>query len=209
MRGSCAASISSIFGLWGVLGDVVDGRGQTGAVTHGDQTLSGQQQQSAGLVGGIVGHGDGCAVRDVGKVIALARIDAERLIVDGADADEVGAVLLVEAVKVGGVLEVVGIDLAALGDKVGLDIVAELNDLRSMPCSARTSLATFRISAWGVGRRRPSGVVPASRWSQGWTRRQIPRRCFLGGAGAASVVGGGGAAGGELRGQGSGEALQK
>ena len=34
--------------VMGVLGDVVDGGGQTGAVTHGDQTLSGQQLQLAG-----------------------------------------------------------------------------------------------------------------------------------------------------------------
>ena len=113
----------------GVVGDVVDRSGQTGAVADGDQALGGQQLQSAGLVGGVVGHGDGRAVRNVCQIIALARIDAERLIVDRADADQMGTVLLVEAVEVGGVLEVVGVNLAALGDEVGLDVVAELNNL--------------------------------------------------------------------------------
>ena len=70
----------------GVLGDVVDRGGQTGVVTDGDQALGGQQLQSAGLVGSIAGDGNRCAVRDVFQIAALARIDAERLIVDRADA---------------------------------------------------------------------------------------------------------------------------
>ena len=86
----------------GVVGDVVDRSGQTGAVADGDQALGGQQLQSAGLVGGVVGYGDGRAVRNVCQIIALARIDAERLIVDRADADQMGTVLLVEAVEVWG-----------------------------------------------------------------------------------------------------------
>ena len=49
--------------VMGVLGDVVDRGGQTGVVTDSDQALGGQQLQSAGLVGGVVGHGDGRAVR--------------------------------------------------------------------------------------------------------------------------------------------------
>ena len=85
----------------GVLLDIVDGSGQASAVTDGDDALGGQQLQSAGLVGGVVGYGDGRAVRNVCQIIALARIDAERLIVDRADADQMGAVLLVEAVEVG------------------------------------------------------------------------------------------------------------
>ena len=112
----------------GVLLDVVDGSGQAGAVTDGDDALGGQQLQSAGLVGGIVGHGDGSAVSDVLQVVALARIDAERLVVDGADADQMGAVLLVEALEVGAMLEVVGVNLALLGGGVGQDVVGELGD---------------------------------------------------------------------------------
>ena len=186
----------------GVLGDVVDGRGQTGTVTHGDQTLRGQQLQGAGLVGGVVGHGDGRTVRDSGKVIALARIDAERLIVDSADADQMGAVLLVKAVKVGGVLEVVGIDLAALGDKVGLHIVAELNDLQVDALLGQNLLG--HIQDLGMGR--GGGGDLQGRAGQlagfGGGLRSTGSSAFSGGS---LGGGGGGAAGGEAQGQSSGK----
>ena len=190
----------------GVLGDVVDGRGQTGAVTHGDQALSGQQLQGAGLVGGVVGHGDGRTVRDSGKVIALARIDAERLIVDSADADEMGAVLLVEAVEVGGVLEVVGIDLAALGDKVGLHIVAELNDLQVDALLGQNLLG--HIQDLGMGRggggdlQGRAGQLAGLSSGLGGRFRSAGSSAFSGGS---LGGGGGGAAGGEAQGQSSGK----
>ena len=192
--------------VMGVLGDVVDGGGQTGAVTHGDQTLSGQQLQGAGLVGGVVGHGDRCAVSDVGEVAALARVDAERLIVDSADADEVGAVLLVEAVEVGGVLEVVSVNLAVLGHKVGLDVIAELNDLKVDALLRQNLLG--HIQDLGVGRGgggdlqgragQVAGGLGSLRRSCGALGGGSLRRSGLGG-------GSGGAAGGQAQGQGSGE----
>ena len=114
----------------GVFLNVVDGGGQTGTLAHGDDALRSQQLQSACLVGGVVGNGDGGAVGNVGEVIALARVDAERLVVDGAYADQMGAVLGVEAVQIGGVLEVVGVHLTVFGDEVGLDVVAEFLDLQ-------------------------------------------------------------------------------
>ena len=175
VRGSWAASISLDLQVVGVVGDVVDRSGQTGAVADGDQALGGQQLQSAGLVGGVVGHGDGRAVRNVCQIIALARIDAERLIVDRADADQMGTVLLVEAVEVGGVLEVVGINLAALGDEVGLDVVAELNNLEvDALLGQNPPWPRSESRHGGVGRQRPSGSYRPVRWSRRWTRQ--PRR---------------------------------
>src|SRR5699024_5563846 len=63
-----------------VLGDVVDGGRQTGAVPDGDDALGGQQLQGAGLVGGVVGHGDDRAVGDLIQAAALAGVDAEGFI---------------------------------------------------------------------------------------------------------------------------------
>ena len=189
----------------GVFGDVVDCSGQTGAVADGDQALGGQQLQSAGLVGGVVGHGDGRAVRNVCQIIALARIDAERLIVDRADADQMGAVFLVEAVEVGGVLEVVGVNLAVLGDEVGLDVVAELNNLEVDALLGQNLLG--HIQNLGVGRGGGGDL-------QGRTGQLTGLGGGLGSRGRSSrALGGcgdgisrsGGAAGGQRQGQRSGE----
>lgn len=189
-----------------MVGDVVDRSGQTGAVADGDQTLGGQQLQSAGLIGGVVGHGDGRAVRNVCQIIALARIDAERLIVDRADADQMGAVLLVEAVEVGGVLEVVGIDLAALGDKVGLHIVAELNDLQVDALLGQNLLG--HIQDLGMGRggggdlQGRAGQLAGLSGGLGGRFRSAGSSAFSGGGLGGR---GGGAAGGEAQGQSSGK----
>ena len=194
----------------GVVGDVVDRSGQTGAVADGDQALGGQQLQSAGLVGGVVGHGDGRAVRNACQIIALARIDAERLIVDRADADQMGTVLLVEAVEVGGVLEVVGVNLAALGDEVGLDVVAELNNLEVDALLGQNLLG--HVQNLGMGRGGGSDL-------QGRTGQFAGLGGGLGSlGGSCGALGGGslrgcgdgisrsgGAAGGQRQGQRSGE----
>ena len=194
----------------GVLGDVVDRSGQTGAVADGDQALGGQQLQSAGLVGGVVGHGDGRAVRNACQIIALARIDAERLIVDRADADQMGAVLLVEAVEVGGVLEVVGVNLTALGDEVGLDVVAELNNLEVDALLGQDLLG--HVQDLGVGR--GGGGDLQGRTGQltglggGLGSRGRSSRALGGsglGGGSDGIGRSGGAAGGQRQGQRSGE----
>ena len=134
----------------GVLLNIVDGGGQTGTLAHGDDALRSQQLQSAGFVGGVVGNGDGGAVGNVGEVIALARVDAERLVVDGAYADQMGAVLGVEAVQIRGVLEVVGVHLTVFGDEVGLDVVAEFLDLQRDALLSQDVLGDFQN--FGVGR---------------------------------------------------------
>ena len=191
----------------GVLLDVVDGGSQAGAVADGDDALGGQQLQSAGLVGGIVGNCDHSTVSDVLQVAALARVDAERLVVDRADADQMGAVLLVEALEVGTMLEVVGVDLAALGDEVGLDVVAELDDLEGDALLGQNVLGGVQNLSVGRGR---SGNLQggASQVRGGFLGSSLTGGSGLapGGGGAfSSGRGCGRTAGGQAQGQGTGE----
>ena len=190
----------------GVLLDVVDGSGQASAVTDGDDALGGQQLQGAGLVGGIVGHGDGSAVSDVLQVVALARVDAERLVVDGADADQMGAVLLVEALEVGGVLEVVGVDLATLGDQVGLDVVAELDNFQGDALLGQDVLGS--VQDLGMGRGGSGNLQGGAGQVGGLLRGGLAggSSLALGGGGAlSSGRGSGRTAGGQAQGQGTGQ----
>ncbi len=69
---------------------------------------------------------------------------------DGADADQMGAVLVVEVIQIGLMLEVVGVQIAALDGDVGLDIVGVFHDFQIVALGLRVSTGGSRISAWGV-----------------------------------------------------------
>ena len=53
------------------------GRGEVGVVSQLDETLSFQQQEGTAFVGGIIGDGHGCAVRQVVQRVGLAGVDAD------------------------------------------------------------------------------------------------------------------------------------
>ena len=90
-----------------------------------DQALLLEQEQGAGLVAVVGGDDDGRALGEILQVGDAVAVDAERLIVDGADGDEVGTILGVEAVEVGLVLEVVCVKLSTFYYVVRLYIVIE------------------------------------------------------------------------------------
>ena len=73
-----------------------------------------EQGQRAGLVGGVIRHGNGSAVRNILQVRGFAGIDAHRLIVHSARAYQLGAVFLVEILQIREMLEIVGIQIAGI-----------------------------------------------------------------------------------------------
>ena len=94
-----------------------------------DQALLLEQEQGAGLVAVVGRDDDGRALGEVLQVGDAVAVDAERLIVDGADGDEVGTIRGVEAVEVGLVLEVVGVERAVGQSLVRQDVVVIGDDL--------------------------------------------------------------------------------
>ena len=61
----------------GILHDVLGGRGEIGVVSQLDETLSFQQQEGTAFVGGVIGDGHGCAVRQIVQRVGLAGVDAD------------------------------------------------------------------------------------------------------------------------------------
>ena len=137
--------------ILGVLGDVGLGGGDAGTLLQGDQALLLEQEQGAGLVGGVVGHGDLSAVSQLVDAGGLAGIQAEGLVVNLSGADQVGAVADVELVHVGDVLEVVGVQLTALHRQVGLDVVVELHDLQGDALLSQDALGYLQDLSVGGG----------------------------------------------------------
>ena len=63
--------------ILGILHDVLGGRGEIGVVSQLDETLSFQQQEGTAFVGGVIGDGHGCTVRQAVQRIGLAGVDAD------------------------------------------------------------------------------------------------------------------------------------
>ena len=101
------------------------------AVLQLDEPVGLEEQQGAGFVGGVVGHGHHSAVLQGAKGLRLAGVDAEGFIVHGTDGYQLGALFLVEIVKIGFVLEEVGIQLLAFERHVGLHVVGVFDDLQA------------------------------------------------------------------------------
>ena len=62
-----------------VVDDVLYGGIETNTLSQGNETVVSQQLQSAGFVGWVVRNSDLCAVGNVGEVVALACVNAQRL----------------------------------------------------------------------------------------------------------------------------------
>ena len=86
------------FEVPGVFNDIPAGSGESGPVLQLDQALILEQQQRAGLIGGVVGHGDNGFFLEGGKISAPARVDAEGLVMHRADGNKVHALFLHEIV---------------------------------------------------------------------------------------------------------------
>ena len=112
-----------------------------------------EQQQRAGFVGRIVGHGDGRAIGDVAQVSALAGVDAQGLEVNRTGGNQIGAVVLVEVEQIGQMLEVVRIQIARFQCLVGQDVVGELFDLKLNALLGEEGLDGLENLGMGSGRR--------------------------------------------------------
>jgi hypothetical protein len=109
--------------------NVVDRRLETRVCPELDQAVGLEQQKRPGFVGGIVRNGDLRAVGQRVKRGGLSRVDAQRLVVDGDERNQIGALFRVEVVKIGLVLEEVRVKLAVLQGYVRLHVVGEFPDL--------------------------------------------------------------------------------
>ena len=116
--------------MLGVLGDVGDRRLDADARLQLDQPGLLEQLQRAGAVGGIVRDRRAGAVLDVGDVLDLAGIDADRHDDALGDRDDVVAALRHLIVEIGLVLEVVDVEIVLRQRRVGDRVVGELGDLQ-------------------------------------------------------------------------------
>ena len=128
-----------------VLGNVQHGRGLTGGRVQLEQAVELQQTQRAGFVGGVVRDGDGRAVRNgiKGDCLRRVHVQAHRLVVHRARADQMRAVLRVEILEVGDVLEVVRVQIARFELKVRLNVIVEDDDFKVDAFFGKNRLGRF------------------------------------------------------------------
>ena len=147
----------------GIFRNVALGGVQAHAVVKLDEPLLLQQEQGPGLVGGVVGHRDLRAVRQLGEGRGLAGVEAEGLVVDARRVHQMGAAALVEVVHVGDVLEVVGQQGAVLHGVVGLDVVVILHDLQGVAVLGHEVLGDLQdLRVGGRGGAHLDGLVAAA-----------------------------------------------
>ena len=108
------------------VGDVGEDRA---AVLERDESGRLQHEQATGLVAGVVRHGDGRVVGDVGHVGVLLGVQAERVDGRGADRHEVLVVRDVVVGEVDDVLELVEVQVALGDGGVRLGVVGEVDDV--------------------------------------------------------------------------------
>ena len=110
--------------------DVRDGCGDACTLLQSDDSLLRKQKKCSRLVGHVVGNRNDCTLGKIRKILGAPCVDAERLIVDCADGDQVAAVFLVELIQIRYMLEVVGVKASLDHAGVGGDGVFELYNLK-------------------------------------------------------------------------------
>ena len=158
-----------------------------GALGQFDETLLLEQEQGTSHIGVVSRDKDRSTGRDVLEIGDGFTVDAERLIVDSADRDEIGTVGSVEAVEIRGVLEVVGVELAILQGGVRQHIVVKNLDLERIAFGGQIFTDKFQNLGMRHGGgtdhngRKISGESRAAQAEQADSKRQRQdqRQCFF------------------------------